>query len=137
MDKEELKTKVFQNFNRNARWLGIIDYKSLIVLLIYMYVIYFITGILNIKILVRLYVLVIFSIPMIILTVMYSNEESVIDMLITIAKYILSNIPIDLVYNNGTYSMTIMYLRQIYYKYVHIPNKKDALDLVISKDNFR
>lgn len=114
MDKEELKTKVFQNFNRNARWLGIIDYKSLIVLLIYMYVIYFITGILNIKILVRLYVLVIFSIPMIILTVMYSNEESVIDMLITIAKYILRP-----------------------KKYVHIPNKKDALDLVISKDNFR
>ena len=44
MDKEELKTKVFQNFNRNTRWLGIIDYKSLIVLLVYMYVIYFITG---------------------------------------------------------------------------------------------
>ena len=113
MDKEELKTKVFQNFNRNTRWLGIIDYKSLIVLIVYMYVIYFITGILNIKILVRLYVLVIFSIPMIILTVMYSNEESVIDMLITIVKYILRP-----------------------KKYVHIPNKKDTLDLVMSKDNF-
>ena len=50
---------------------------------------------------------------MIILTVTYSNEESVIDMLITIVKYILRP-----------------------KKYVHIPNKKDTLDLVTSKDNF-
>lgn len=110
MEKEELKSKVFGNFNRKTKWLGLVDYKTLIFLAIYVYSIYCVTGIFNVKMLARIYILVIFSIPVVILTTMYMNEESVVDMFTVVLKYLVRP-----------------------KKYVHIPKKSDGLELVMSK----
>lgn len=110
MEKEELKSKVFGNFNRKTKWLGLVDYKTLIFLAIYVYSIYCVTGIFNVKTLARIYILVIFSIPVIILTTMYMNEESVVDMFTVVLKYLVRP-----------------------KKYVHIPKKSEKLELVMSR----
>lgn len=111
MEKEELKSKVFGNFNRKTKWLGLVDYKTLIFLAIYVYSIYCVTGIFKIQVLARIYILVIFSIPVLILTTMYMSEESVVDMFITVLKYVVKP-----------------------KRYVHIPKKSDDIGLVVSGD---
>lgn len=39
--KEYNIQNTYQNFNRKNKWMGIIDYKSLLVLVIYMFIIFF------------------------------------------------------------------------------------------------
>ena len=39
--KEYNKQNTYQNFNRKNKWMGIIDYKSLLVLVIYMFIIFY------------------------------------------------------------------------------------------------
>lgn len=55
-----------------------------------MLIIWNISGIFTNAILNKLYVLVIFTIPLLSLTVVYMSEESVVDMVITVIRYIFS-----------------------------------------------
>ena len=89
MDKEKIRGKVFGNFNRCARWLGIIDYKSLVFLLIYIFGLWNITKLFGISIVSQIYILIIFTIPLVIFIFAYIDEESVIEMLFNILKFCL------------------------------------------------
>lgn len=87
MDKKQIRGKVFQNFNRKSRWRGIIDYKSLMFLIVYVFGLWNITNLFNISMMYRLYVLIIFTIPVAVFMFAYISEESVIDILVNILKY--------------------------------------------------
>lgn len=90
----------YSNLNRSNKWLGIIDYKSLIVLLLIMFLVWNILGIFMDNILYKLYLVIIISIPF--LGIFYANksEENILYIVYTVAKYILS--PKRYVYNIET-----------------------------------
>lgn len=88
MDKEKFRGKVFQNFNRKSRWRGIIDYKSLIFLVVYVFGLWNITNLFNISMMYKLYILIIFTIPLAVFMFAYISEESVVDILVNILKYL-------------------------------------------------
>lgn len=88
---EELEKKeVFSNLNRENKWLGIIDYKSLVILLMYIVIIWLVSGIFSTSMYMRIYSLVITTIPVI--GVFYSNKssESIASMIYIVIKYIIS-----------------------------------------------
>ena len=47
--KEYNKQKIYKNFNRKNKWFGIIDYKSLVILVAYIFLIITILRYINIK----------------------------------------------------------------------------------------
>jgi len=87
MDKKQIRGKVFQNFNRKSRWKGIIDYKSLIFLVVYVFGLWNITNLFIISMMYRIYILIIFTIPVAVFMFAYISEESVVDILFNILKY--------------------------------------------------
>lgn len=89
MDKEKMRGKVFGNFNRNARWLGIIDYKSLVFLISYIFLLWNITKLFNIALISQIYILIVFAIPVVVLVLAYIDEESVVEVLFNILKFCL------------------------------------------------
>jgi len=89
MDKEKLRGKVFGNFNRSARWLGIIDYKSLVFLVIYVFGLWNISKLFDISLVSQIYILILFTIPVVVFVFAYIDEESVVDMLFNILKFCL------------------------------------------------
>lgn len=89
MDKEKLRGKVFGNFNRSSRWLGIIDYKSLFFFVSYIFGFWNITKLFNLSLISQIYILIIFTIPVVVLVLAYIDEESVVDMLFIIFKFCL------------------------------------------------
>ena len=89
MDKEKIRGKVFGDFNRSARWLGIIDYKSLVFLSFYVFGLWNITKLFSISLVSQIYILILFTIPVVVFVFAYIDEESVIDMLFNILKYCL------------------------------------------------
>lgn len=89
MDKEKIRGKVFENFNRSSRWIGIIDYKSLLFIVSYVFGLWNVTKLFNISLMSQIYILIIFTIPVLVFVLAYIDEESVVDMLFNILKFCL------------------------------------------------
>ena len=70
--------------------MGVIDYKSLVVLLIYIVIIWNIVGIFTSNILIKTYILMILIIPILTIFYTYLNEDSIIDVLYIIVKFYIS-----------------------------------------------
>ena len=70
--------------------MGIIDYKSLVLLLLYIVIVWNITGIFTSNILIKAYVLMILIIPILTIFYTYLNEDSIIDVIYVIAKFYIS-----------------------------------------------
>lgn len=87
MDEE----KTFPSFRRQNKWLGIIDYKSLIVFVIYVFVIYQICNLINLSTTSLVTVLIVSIIPLFALYFVNSKEESIIDIVYIILRFYLSN----------------------------------------------
>lgn len=83
--------EIYLNYKRNNRWLGIIDYKSLMFLVIYLFVIWNIINFLNINLEYKIYIFLFLSIPITVLLCMNINSESAIDTLIIIIKFKLKS----------------------------------------------
>ena len=85
MEKES-----FSNFKEDFKWLGIIDYKSLIILLIYLIILWNLSGLFINNIIYRIYIEVILAIP--IFGFFYSNKssENVSDIIYVILKFVFS-----------------------------------------------
>ena len=89
--KENMGTRDnYPNLNRSNKWLGIIDYKSLIVLLIILFVVWNILGMFMQNQLYRIYIVVIISIP--ILGLFYANKssENISNVIYIVVKYLFS-----------------------------------------------
>ena len=94
----EVKNKkryIYLNYKRKNKWLGIIDYKSLIVLCIYIFiVICFLKHIykfIPIKLEYIIYLFIFFVIPVISALLININDESAVDTLIVIFKFCINN----------------------------------------------
>ena len=83
------KQEVFNYYNKKNRWLGIIDYKTLVFSIMYVYLIVKLVFCFNISYTLRLYIIVNLILPLIIFILLNINEESIIDKLYIIIKFMM------------------------------------------------
>lgn len=81
---------VYKNLNRQNKLLGIIDYKTIIILLVYMWGVWQVASFLFSNLMYRTYMLIILVIP--ILGLIYANksEDNISYVIYCILKYIVS-----------------------------------------------
>ncbi len=83
--------EIYMNYKRNNKWLGIIDYKSLTFLVIYIVITWNILSWINIRLEYKVYIFVCLSIPIIVLLFVNIDSESAIDVVLTMIKYKFKN----------------------------------------------
>lgn len=91
MENDKLESKaVYKNFNRGNKFLGIIDYKTLLMLLGYMWCVWQISGVLFNDIIYRGYMIIVLGVP--ILGLVYANKASdnISYVIYCIIKYLFS-----------------------------------------------
>lgn len=86
MEKEE----VFPSFRRQNKWLGIIDYKSLVVFAIYFYIIYIICNVFQLSSKTILSIMIVSSVPLITTYFINSKDESIVDILFVVFRFYFS-----------------------------------------------
>lgn len=89
-DKVDSKIQIYSNYKRNNKFLGIIDYKSLTLLIIYMVIIGYILILLNIKMEYCIYIYIIVIVPAISIILINVDNENAVDTITNIFKYLLS-----------------------------------------------
>lgn len=79
----------YTNLNRTNKWLGIIDYKSLIILLIFMFLIWNILDIFIVSAVYKVYVIILVLIP--ILGFFYANKsgDNISDIVYIVVRYLV------------------------------------------------
>lgn len=95
MEQERYKDRAvvrdnYPNLNRSNKWLGIIDYKSLVILLVILFAIWNILGLFLENQLYRVYILIIISIPMLGLFYANKSSENISNVIYTVIKYVIS-----------------------------------------------
>ncbi len=85
--KEFNKQYIYQNFNRNNKWMGIIDYKSLLVIIIYVFCVFAIIRLLHFNMKISIYLFLGFTVPVISIIVVHINNDVAIDVIIVICKF--------------------------------------------------
>ena len=85
--KEYNIQNTYQNFNRKNKWMGIIDYKSLLVLVIYMFIIFSAIRVLNLSLKLSMYLFLFFTVPIISAVIINVNNEVAIDVILIIIKF--------------------------------------------------
>lgn len=89
--REYNKQRTYQNFNRKNKWMGIIDYKSLLVLIIYMFIIFSAIRLLNLDFKISIYLFSFFTVPIISAVIININNEVAIDVILIILKFYIKN----------------------------------------------
>lgn len=84
------KQQVFNFYNKVHKWHGIIDYKSLTAIAIYVFIVIYLVLILNVTNTIKIYVITILITPMIIFVLLNINEDSVLEKLVTIIFFLLN-----------------------------------------------
>jgi hypothetical protein len=79
------------NYKRENKWLGIIDYKSLVIVLIYIFFIGYMLSLLPFNIEILIYIFIILVIPVVALFCININNGSVVDIINIILKFKLNN----------------------------------------------
>lgn len=91
MQNERLISKaVYKNLNRQNKFLGVIDYRTLLILLAYMWSIWQVSDLLFDNLMYRAYMLIILSIPVIGLVYANKSEDNISYVVYCIIKYIVS-----------------------------------------------
>lgn len=91
MENEYNKVEIYLNYKRKNKWLGIIDYKSLIYMCIYIFIIVSILRVIPIKLEYSIYIFIFLVIPIVALILINVGDDSAIDTLIVIFKYCVNN----------------------------------------------
>lgn len=91
MENEDNKVEIYLNYKRNNKWLGIIDYKSLIVICIYVFIVVCTLKVIPIKLEYLVYIFIFLVIPVVVLILINIGEDSAVDTLIVILKFLLNN----------------------------------------------
>lgn len=82
---------IYSNLNRENKFLGIMDYKSLIILLVYVLGVWKLSCIIFARVLFRLYSVIILSVPLFGLFYANRNEDNITHVIYTILKYLFSH----------------------------------------------
>lgn len=85
--KEYNKQYIYKNFNRKNKWLGIIDYKSLLIVIAYVFLVITILRFANINFEYSIYIFLALTIPVVAVIFININNEVAIDVILIILKY--------------------------------------------------
>lgn len=88
--KELNKQYIYLNYNRKNKWLGIIDYKSLMFLTIYIFIIIDILKITHLPFQVSIYIFLFLVVPIVGVIFINVNNEVVIDVIFLIFKFYIA-----------------------------------------------
>lgn len=88
-ERIELKGKIYSNLNRPVRWNGIIDYKTIITVAVYILGIWNLIKLFTTNVVVQIYITLILTIPFVIFIKAYINETDIIYMLVIILRFCL------------------------------------------------
>lgn len=81
--------EIYNFYNRKNKWLGMIDYKSLLVLITYVFFVFKVLSLFNIYYLYKVYIIAICILPVLIFVLLNINEECVIDKLVIVIFFYL------------------------------------------------
>ena len=84
------KQEIYNFYNRKNKWLGLIDYKTLFVFVLYSFLVIKFAFWLNIDIIFRLYIISFLIMPFALFIILNLQEESIIDKLFVIIKFLLT-----------------------------------------------
>jgi len=93
------KQKVYNFYSRKNKWLGLIDYKTLLFCVIYVFIVFKIIGLFNISYITKIYIVANLLLPLIIFILFNLKEESIIDKLIFILLFYVKR----KIYTNNIY----------------------------------
>ena len=82
--------RIYSNYKRNLKFLGVIDYQSLVVIVVYVIIVISILKILTLTLEFTIYTFMFMVIPVIAIFCININNESTIDVLFIIIKFILN-----------------------------------------------
>lgn len=89
--RNKINEKVmYTSYKRNNKWLGIIDYKTLCVILIYVWLIINILELINLSFEKSLYIFLFLTVPLISIMLININNESTINVIISIIKFFIN-----------------------------------------------
>ena len=88
--EDDKKIEIYLNYKRKNKWLGIIDYKSLIFIVIFLILLISILKFINVNMEYMIYILIFGIIPIVAVICVNIGNENAIDMLIVILKFNLS-----------------------------------------------
>lgn len=89
--KNKINEKImYTSYKRNNKWLGIIDYKSLCVILVYIWLVINVLDLINLSFENSLYIFLFLTVPIISIMLININNESTINVIICILKFIMS-----------------------------------------------
>lgn len=80
-------SKVYENYNIKAKFLGVITYKNLIIIGVYVFGIFKILSLFNLDIVYKSYIFMGFSIPVIVAFVVNVNGDNIIDTIKILIKF--------------------------------------------------
>ncbi len=90
---------IYCNFNRKNKWLGIIDYKSLAIISVYLIICIYLLSLIPLSMDILVYIFVFLSLPVIAIFCVNFNNETIIDMVIIILNFLFNKkIFVDLKY---------------------------------------
>lgn len=78
-----------QNYNLKSKFLGFLDYSTIIVNLIWIYTIFQITNLFSLSLHIQISIAVILCLPVLLFSILGINNENIIQILIYLFKYIL------------------------------------------------
>lgn len=87
--KEFNKQYIYLNHKRKNKWLGFIDYKSLLFLIAYIFIIINILRLINLRLEYSLYIFLFLVIPMVASIFVNINNDVAIDVILLIIKFYL------------------------------------------------
>lgn len=82
--------RTYPNFKQSVKWLGILDYKAIIFVVCYFFLIFFLLRIFIQNILIAVYITSILTIPLCVMVYSYMNQEDIFLMIKIVIKYIIS-----------------------------------------------
>lgn len=75
------KQRVFNFYNKKSKWLGIVDYKTLVFGILYAFIAFKIIFLLNTTYTIKIYIYINMILPLVIFILLNIQEESIIDKL--------------------------------------------------------
>lgn len=116
------KQRVFNFYNRKNKWLGLIDYKTLLFCLIYIFIIFKLVSVFNISYIAKTYIAANLLLPLIIFVLFNLKEESIIDKLIIIILFYVKR----KIYTNNRYfaNNKCIYVKSVEKYHIEKTNQK-------------
>lgn len=108
------KVPIYANFRRQNKWLGVIEYRTIVMILIYIIGVFFILKWIPLNFEFKIYIFSVLVIPIVFVLFVNINNENVLDIMINIINFILKSkiyVEIDNVVNDDK-NMMCKYLKE-------------------------